>query len=72
MRKRRALEHPRGDELVVRCEQRAGRVQHPDVPRLELPEHAQPTIDPVQRRQDVEPAECCIPRPELLEGGFGR
>ena len=57
MRDAGAREQDRGGELVVRGEQRCGGVEHDPAALLEPREHPEAGLDPVERRQNVDPAE---------------
>ena len=56
----------------MRGEQRARRVQHAHAAGRQLAERPEPVVHPVERRQDVEPAERGVAWPERIECLGGR
>ena len=58
-----------GDELVVRGEQGAARVEHVSAPRLEPVEIAEAVVDPVERRRHVQPREDHVARADAAARG---
>jgi hypothetical protein len=57
----------RREQLVVRRKQRAGVVQDDDPTRFERAERPHAVVDAVERRENVEPTERGVARPELVE-----
>jgi hypothetical protein len=62
-----ALEDPSGEQLVVRCEERSGRVQHRDPPCGENAERPEAVFDAVELGPHVEASECDVRRRERAD-----
>ena len=67
MRQARRVEDASGLQLVVRGEERPQPVQDVDALGLEPADLPDAGLDPVQARQNVEPGECGVTRPEQAE-----
>ena len=66
-----SLECPGGEQLVVRREQDARRIEDFDSPLLEERERREPVLDPVERLPHVQPGKRHVARPEARYGGGG-